>query len=315
MKAIHLNKAGGIEELQYVEVPLPVIKSTEVLVAIKAISINPVDVKARAYEGVKQWIFGEQSPLILGWDIAGRVVEVGDEVTALKVGDEVFGMVNFFGQGNAYAEYVAAPATHLSLLPHGVTYTEGAAIAMVGSTAYQALVDVAKIKQGDKVLVHAASGGVGHVAVQIAKAFGAHVIGTSSAKNKDFVLAMGADEHLDYTTTVLRETVSDVDIVIDTIQGNTLLASVAVVRSGGIIVTLPSPEISEEVLALAKNKGVTIAFMMVESKQETINALVQLMAKEVVKPTVAQVFAFDEMGQAHLAVETNRTVGKVVVAL
>ncbi|MDR2224188.1 MAG: NADP-dependent oxidoreductase [Flavobacteriaceae bacterium] len=315
MKAIHLNKAGGIEELQYVEVPQPVIKPTEVLVAVKAISINPVDVKARAYEGVKQWIFGGQSPVVLGWDIAGTVVEVGDEVTALKVGDEVFGMVNFFGQGNAYAEYVAVPATHLSLLPHGVTHTEGAAIAMVGSTAYQALVDVAKVKQGDKVLVHAASGGVGHVAVQIAKAFGAHVIGTSSAKNKDFVLAIGADEHLDYTTRVLRETISDVDIVIDTIQGNTLLESVAVVRPGGVIVTLPSPEISEEALVLAKDKGVTIAFMMVESKQETINALAQLMAKEVVKPIIAQVFVFDEMGQAHLAVETNRTVGKVVVVL
>jgi NADPH:quinone reductase-like Zn-dependent oxidoreductase len=315
MKAIYLNRAGEVHELQYVEVAKPVIKSTEVLVDVKAISINPVDVKARAYDGVKQWIFGEQSPVILGWDIAGTVTEVGADVTTLKVGDEVFGMVNFFGQGNAYAEYVAAPATHLSLLPKEVSFTEGAAVAMVGATAYQALVDVAKVKQGDKVLVHAASGGVGHMAVQIAKAYGAYVIGTSSTKNKDFVLSMGADEHLDYTTDVLKEAISDVDIVIDTIQGKTLVESVAVVRSGGVIVTLPSPEISDEALVLAKDKGVTIAFMMVESKQETIEALAQLMSKELIKPTIAQVFPFEEMAQAHLAVETNRTVGKVVVAL
>lgn len=315
MKAIYLNEVGGVDLLQYVEVAKPIIKSTEVLIAVKAISINPVDVKARAYDGVKQWIFGEQSPVILGWDIAGTITEVGAEVTTLKVGDEVFGMVNFFGQGNAYAEYVAAPATHLGLLPKEVSFTEGAAVAMVGSTAYQALVDVAKVKQGDKVLVHAASGGVGHMAVQIAKAYGAYVIGTSSAKNKDFVLSVGADEHLDYTTSVLKEAVNEVDIVIDTIQGNTLVESVAVVRTGGIIVTLPSPEISEEAMILAKDKGVTIAFMMVESKQETIEALAQLMSKGLIKPTIAQVFPFEEMAQAHLAVETNRIVGKVVVAL
>jgi len=315
MKAIYLNEAGGVDQLQYVEVAKPIIKSTEVLIAVKAISINPVDVKARAYDGVKQWIFGEQSSVVLGWDISGTVTEVGSDVTNLKAGDEVFGMVNFFGQGSAYAEYVAAPATHLGLLPKEVSFTEGAAVAMVGSTAYQALVDVAKIKKGDKVLVHAASGGVGHMAVQIAKAYGAYVIGTSSAKNKDFVLSMGADEHLDYTTDVLKEVISDVNIVIDTIQGKTLVESVAVVRSGGVIVTLPTPEISEEAATLAKAKGVTIVFMMVESKQETIEALAQWMSKGLIKPTIAQVFPFEEMAQAHLTVETNRIVGKVGVAL
>lgn len=315
MKAIILNQAGPVENLVLAEVAVPVIKPNEVLVQVKAIGINPVDVKSRAYEGVKQWIFGEDYPVILGWDISGVVTQVGNEVTKFKIGDEVFGMVNFFGIGNAYAEYVAADATHLSLLPHNVTFKEGAGIAMVGSTAYQALVNVAKIKQGDKVLVHAASGGVGHIAVQIAKAKGAYVIGTSSAKNKAFVMSLGADEHIDYTSEKLVDKVEAVDVVIDTVQGDTLLESVKVVRQGGTIVTLPSPEISEDALALAKEREVNIVFMMVESKEETVEAVAQLMSEGVVKVHISEEFSFEDIGKAHLAVETNRTVGKVVVSI
>lgn len=315
MRAIVLNQVGKVENLILAEVAVPVIKTNEVLVKVKAISINPVDVKARAYEGVKNWIFGEEYPVILGWDIAGVVTQVGSEETKFKIGDEVFGMVNFFGVGNGYAEYVAAPVTHLSLLPQGITHVEGAAIAMVGSTAYQALVDVAKVKQGDKVLVHAASGGVGHIAVQIAKAKGAYVIGTSSAKNKAFVMSLGANEHIDYVNERLVDKVEAVDVVIDTIQGDTLLESIKVVRQGGMIVTLPSPEISEEALALAKEREVSIVFMMVESKEETIEGLAQFMLEGGVKVHISQEFSFEDMAKAHLAVETNRVVGKVVVSI
>lgn len=313
MKAIVLNQAGSVDNLILTEVALPAIKSNEVLVQVKAIGINPVDVKSRAYEGVKQWIFGEKDTVILGWDIAGVVTQVGSEVTKFKIGDKVSGMVNFFGVGNGYANYVAADASHLSLVPHNVTLKEGAAIAMVGSTAYQALVEVAKVKQGDKVLVHAASGGVGHIAVQIAMAKGAYVIGTSSAKNKAFVMTLGTDEHIDYTCEHLVDKVEGVDIVIDTIQGDTLLESINVVRQGGIIVTLPSPQISEEALTLAKEREVNIVFMMVESKEETIEGLAQLMSERLVKVHISKEFSFEDMGKAHLAVETNRVVGKVVV--
>ena len=222
-------------------------------------------------------------------------------------------MVNFFGNGKAYAEYVTSSVNHLALKTENVTHQQAVASAMVASTAYQALVDVAKIKKGDKVLVHGASGGVGHSAVQIAKNFGAYVIGTSSAKNRDFVLSLGADEHVDYTSENFAEKVQDVDIVLDTIQGETLLNSVDSVRSGGIIVTLPTPEIPKDVKEKADKKYVNIEFLMVASKNETITAIAKLLENGALKPHIHKVFPFEEIAKAHLEVETNRVAGKVVV--
>ncbi len=313
MKAIILKEAGSVENLQFAEIEKPTLQSDEVLLKVASIGINPVDVKARAYEGVLGWIFGEERPVILGWDISGEIVEKGNEVTDLKIGDEVFGMVNFFGNGKGYAEYVASPAKHLALKPKDTTYQHAAASTMAASTAYQALVDIAKIKKGDKILIHGASGGVGHFAIQIAKHFGAYVIGTSSAKNRDFILSLGADEHVDYTKDNFAKIVQDAEIVLDTIQGETLLRSVDTVRPGGIIVTLPSPEIPPEVIEKAKTKQINIEFMMVASKNETITAIAQLLDQGVLKPHIHKIFPFEEIAKAHLEVETNRVVGKVVV--
>ncbi|OWK97029.1 oxidoreductase [Kaistella haifensis DSM 19056] len=313
MKAVILKEAGSVENFQFAEIEKPTVQSDEVLVKVVSVSINPVDVKARAYDGVLGWIFGEERPVILGWDISGEVVETGKDVTDFKIGDHVFGMVNFFGNGKAYAEYVASPASHLALKPENVTHQQAATSSMVASTAYQALVDVAKIKKDDKVLIHGASGGVGHSAVQIAKHFGAYVIGTSSAKNKAFVLSLGADEHVDYTSENFAEKVQDADIVLDTIQGETLLNSVDAVRSNGIIVTLPTPEIPQEVKEKADKKQVNIEFLMVASKNETIKAIAQLLDKGALKPHIHKTFPFEEIAKAHLEVETNRVVGKVVV--
>lgn len=313
MKAIILQKAGGVKNLEVVEMDKPTIKSDEVLVKVATIGINPADVKARAYEDVLGWIYEDKRPVVLGWDIAGEVVEVGEHVSRFKIGDQVFGMVRFFGNGQAYAEYVASPASHLALKPVNVSHEQAAASSMVATTAYQALVDVAQIKRGDRVVIHGASGGVGHLAVQIAKHFGAYVIGISSGKNRDFVLSLGADEHVDYTAENFKTTLKDIDIVLDTIQGATLLDSVDVVRSKGMIVTLPSPEIPAEVKTKADEKQVYVEFMMVASKQETILAIAQLLEAEILKPHIDKAFAFDEIGLAHRALETNHVVGKVVV--
>ncbi|MEY8759085.1 NADP-dependent oxidoreductase [Chryseobacterium tongliaoense] len=315
MKTIILNKAGNADHLKIAETPQPSVKPDEVLVKVKTISINPVDVKARAYEGVLEWIYKGEKDIILGWDISGEVVEIGHEVHSFKVGDEVFGMVNFFGNGKAYAQYVAAPQNHLALKPEGITHQEAAGVSMVGSTAYQALVEVAKIKKGDRVLIHAASGGVGHIAVQLAKYFGAYVIGTSSIKNREFVLSLGADEHVDYAKGDLVSTIKNIDIVIDTIQGQTLSDSVDVMGSGGTIVTLPTPEIPEDIKSRAEEKHINIQFMMVESKKETIQVLANLLSEGVIKPHIHQQFAFEDMKKAHLEVETGRVRGKVVVVL
>ena len=214
MKAYELNEAGGVENLVLQELNKPTIEPAEVLIETKAISINPVDVKVRPVEEVLTQILGtEQRPVILGWDLAGVVTEVGEAVSDLKVGDRVFGMVNFPGHGKVYAEYVAAPANQLAVLPDGVSFEEGAATTLAALTAVQVL--TSRVKSGDRVLIHAGSGGVGHFAIQIAKKLGAIVITTSSAKNRDFVLAQGADQHLDYRAVKFEEVLSDVDFVLD----------------------------------------------------------------------------------------------------
>ncbi len=313
MKAVLLQKAGSVENFQLAEIKIPKIHRNEVLVKTKSISINPVDVKARANENVLNWIFEDERPAILGWDISGEVIETGADVTDFMVGDEVFGMVNFFGKGKAYAEYVAAPSSHLALKPKNITYQEAAASTLVASTAYQVLVDVAKIKKGDKVLIHGASGGVGHFAVQIANHLGAYVIGTSSAKNKDFILSLGADKHIDYQNEKFTDIVQNADIVIDTIQGDTLLNSIDVVRPNGIIVSIASPEIPENVMNKAKTNQVNVEFHMVNSNKETITAIADLLEKGVIKPHIHKEFDFEEIGKAHLELETNRVTGKVIV--
>ncbi|PKK36741.1 oxidoreductase [Siphonobacter sp. SORGH_AS_0500] len=315
MKAFILQEAGSVDKLMASEVETPIIKSDEVLVKVVAISINPVDVKARANEGILDWIFGKNRPVILGWDISGIISETGINVKNFKPGDEVFGMVNFFGNGKAYAEYVASPATHLTLKPGNVTHQQAVATSMVASTAYQALVDVAQVRKGDNVLIHGASGGVGHLAVQIAKHLGAYVIATSSAKNKEFLLNMGADKHIDYTQEKIEEVVKDVDIILDTVGGETLMNSIHSIKDSGVIVTLPSPEIPQELLEEASKKGVKLIFHMVESRKDTMDAIASLLKKGVVKPHIYKTFSFEEIREAHLEVETNRVVGKVVVTI
>lgn len=313
MRAFLLDTAGDVENLYQAEIETPSIKSNEVLVKVASVSINPVDVKARRNDGVLSWLFADQRPVILGWDIAGEIAEVGKDVTDFKVGDRVFGMVNFFGTGKAYAEYVAAPADHLALIPSGTSYQETAATTLAASTAYQALTEAGKIKKGDRVLIHAASGGVGHFAVQIAKYSGAYVIGTSSAKNKDFVLSLGADEHVDYMKEDIRDVIKDVDVVLDGIAGETLLNSLDIVKENGTVITLPSADIPEEALEKAAQRNVNLQFFLVDSKKETIRTIAQLLETKALKPHIHQEFSFSEMGKAHAEVETGRVVGKVVV--
>ena len=187
MKAIVLNEFGGIDKLLMTELALPEILENEVLIEVKAISINPVDVRTRSGTAMANHL-KHNMPLILGWDISGIVTSAGIAVTKFKKGDSVFGMVNFLGHGKGYAEYVSASENHLAHKPLNITYEEAAAATLAALTAWQLLVHYAKLKAGHRILVQAASGGVGHYAVQIAKYLGAYVIGVSSAKNKDFVL-------------------------------------------------------------------------------------------------------------------------------
>ena len=310
MKAIVLAKPGGIEELKTIEIEKPILKEGEVLVQVKAISINPVDVKTRAGAGVYGRI-NTESPLIIGWDIAGVVTETNN--ATFKQGDEVFGMVNFPGHGKAYAEYVAVPANQLALKPANISFEQAAAATLAALTAYQALVKNATITPGQRVLVHAAGGGVGHFAVQIAEHLGAHVTGTSSAANRDFVLALGADDHIDYKSHNWQQSAGSFDFVLDTVGGDNLNLSIDVTKPGGSLISILG--FNDERKAKAGSKGVKGDAILVYSSGGDMKVIAGWLQKGVIKAHVAATFPFEKMGEAHLQVETGRTVGKVVVTV
>jgi len=311
MKAIVLKEAGNVDNLAYVELAKPTINDGEVLIKVIAISINPVDVKSRAGKGVYGRIKTE-NPLILGWDISGIVEET--KSSAFKVGDEVFGMVNFPGHGKAYAEFVAAPANQLALKPKNISFEDAAASTLVALTAYQALVHHANVQQGQNVLVHAASGGVGHIAVQIAKYLGAKVTGTSSPKNKDFVLSLGADSHIDYHVFDWKSAGRTFDFVLDTIGGDNIDHSLEVTKEGGSIISIPTG-LNEDVTSKAESKGVKGYFILVQSSGDDMKQIASLLESGAVKPHVSRSFPFEQMRAAHLEQETGRTVGKIAITL
>lgn len=313
MKAIIIEEFGGVENLKYVDVSVPDINENEVLVAVKAISINPVDAKTRAGKGVAGRL-KDQMPLTLGWDISGVVTKVGSAVIKFKEGDAVFGMVNFLGHGKAYAEYVAVPADQLALKPQNISHEEAAAATLAALTAWQAITHLAGIKKGDRILIHAAAGGVGHYVVQIAKNLGAYVIGTSSAANKDFILGLGANEHIDYKIQPFEDVVSNIDFVYDTIGGDTVDCSLKVLKKGGTIISIPSG-LNAEVIEKAKALGVNGYQFMVSSNGIDMEILAGQLERGELKSHVSKTFMFDNMADAHLHIESGRTVGKIAVTL
>jgi NADPH:quinone reductase-like Zn-dependent oxidoreductase len=312
MKAIVINEFGGTDKLVYTELPVPSIGDNEVLVKVQAVSINPVDVKTRQGKGIAGRIKNEK-PLVLGWDISGVVTAAGSAVQNLQAGDEVFGMVNFPGHGRAYAEYVAAPASHLAVKPAAVTHQQAAATTLAALTAYQALFQKAHLQKGQRVLVHAAAGGVGHFAVQLAKHAGAYVIGTSSAANKDFVLGLGADEHIDYRSQQFENMVKDADLVLDTVGGNNIERSLHTVKEGGIVISIPSA-VPEETAAAARQKNVDAFFFLVQSNGNDMEALATLLEKGVIRPYINH-YDFSQMDMAHQQQESGSTRGKIVLTL
>lgn len=311
MEAIILKGPGGTEQLEYTEVPVPEINTGEVLVKVKAISINPVDIKVREGHGIFAALQSAH-PIILGWDIAGVVIESKSDL--FKTGDEVFGMVNFPGHGKGYAEFVAAPAEHLALKPRNVSFESAAAATLVALTAWQALVTNGNVSRGQKVLIHAAGGGVGHIAVQIAKHLGATVTGTSSLQNRDFVLGLGADSHIDYKGYDWESQQPEYDFVLDTLGGANVGHSIAVAKKGGTVISIPTgiePKVTNE----AKERDVHAQFMLVKSNGSEMRQIAALLEREIVKPFVSGTFAFHQIREAHQQIATGRTVGKIVVVL
>lgn len=312
MKAIIINGFNESEKLTYVELPVPVIKADEVLVQVKALSVNPVDVQTHRGTGIAGRL-KDQLPVILGWDISGVITAVGDDVKEFKVGDEVFGMVNFPGHGKAYAEYVAAPAAHLALKPANVSHEAAAATTLAALTAYQALLHQGKLGKGQKVLITAAAGGVGHFAVQIAKQLGAYVIGTSSAANKDYILSIGADEHIDYKSQQEDEIIKDADLVMDNVRSQDFAATIRTVKKGGTYIKIPNG-IPEPMQQLAKENDVNAFFYLVQSNGADMKVLADWLGKGILKPNL-NLYDFSQMELAHQQQLEGRTRGKIVVSI
>jgi NADPH:quinone reductase-like Zn-dependent oxidoreductase len=305
MRAIAVSGWGGPDVLQPVIVARPEPGPTEILVAVHAAGVNPTDWKGRATGGFGQW----GDPPILGYDVSGVVEAVGPGASLFRPGDEVFGMPRFPEQAGGYAEYVAAPSRHFALKPVALDHVHAAALPLVGLTAWQAL---AEVQPGQRVLIHAAAGGVGHVAVQIAKALGAHVIGTASASKHDFLRSLGADELIDYRATDFAEVLRDVDVVLDTIGADYALRSLAVLRPGGVHVALPRPD-DPAVAARARELGVSTGWTLVEPDRGGLLALVDLVEAGRLRVEVAEVLPLEQAAQAHRLGESNRTTGKLVL--
>lgn len=311
MKAIILSAIGSTDNLQFRDIPIPMLQNDEVMVKVKSISINPVDAKTRGGSGVYRYgNISEKSELILGWDISGVIT--ASKSPLFEVGDEVFGMVNFPGEGKAYAEFVAAPARHLALKPSNITHQEAAAATLAPLTAWQVLMHQAGIKSGDRVFIHAASGGVGHYAVQLAKHLGAYVIGSSSAINKDFVLSLGADEHFDYLSQNLTDISEPVDFVLDCLGTESTLLSLDIIKEGGKIISIVS-QFTDEVKHKAGKKDITGGFYLVHSDGNDMQTLAILLKEGKLQSHISKSFTFEQMADAHHQIESSRTVGKVVV--
>jgi NADPH:quinone reductase-like Zn-dependent oxidoreductase len=309
MKAIILKQFGGVENLATTDRPVPVILEDEVLVKIKSISINPVDAKTRAGKGVSA-VLKNDNPMILGWDFSGTIETTGSAVKGFKTGDEVFAMVRFPQSGKVYAEYAAVPAAQLALKPAQVSHPEAAAACLAALTAWQSLTINYDLKAGERVLIHAASGGVGHYAVQMAKYLGAYVIGTSSAANKDFVISLGADEHIDYKAKPFETVVKNIDFVLDTIGGEYIERSLKTIKKGGTIISIPTG-LNEHVKEKAEALGIHGFSTHVKPDGTNMQEIADLLEKKILVSQLQKIFPFDQMADAHLQLESGRTVGKI----
>ncbi|KOU13285.1 NADP-dependent oxidoreductase [Streptomyces sp. WM6368] len=306
MRAIVVNEWGGPENLVEREIDRPEPGLGEVLVRVHAAGVNPVDWKTRDSGALIAW--GEHP--IVGWDVSGTVEAVGPGVTVHAPGDEVYGMPHFPRQAGGYAQYVTAPARHFAAKPATLDHVQAAALPLAALTAWQALVDTAGVSAGQRVLVHAAAGGVGHLAVQIAKARGAYVIGTASEGKHALLRELGADEVIDYRTTDFEDAVSDVDIVIDAVGGEYTQRSLKVLRTGGHLVTLPGPDSLP-----ADPQGVHASWVLVEPDLAGLREIAALVEQGLLKPLVDTVLPLEQAARAHEIGEQGRTTGKIVLTV
>ena len=304
MRAIHQTELGGPEVLRLLERPRPSPGPTEVLVRVTAAGVNPLDWKTRA-----RGVFLGEPPFTVGADVAGVIAAVSEGVTRFKVGDRVFGMPKFPHEAAAYAEYLTAPARHLARSPERASDQEAAALPMAALTAWQALVDTAELQAGQRVLIHGAAGGIGHLAVQIAKASGAYVIGTARADRHAFLMELGVDEAVEFgRVEMLRGT----DVVLDLVGGDTAVRSLPALRDGGILVGVSYGTAA----AAERARGrVRVEYLLVEPDHVGLEAIAALVDAGALAVRVARTFPLERAADAHRLGERGRLQGKLVLTV
>ncbi|HYY35950.1 MAG TPA: NADP-dependent oxidoreductase [Candidatus Binatia bacterium] len=306
MKAIVANEYGGPEVLKYQDMPRPEPKEDQILIRVIAAGVNPVDAMIRS--GMFAKYEKDVFPIIPGADIAGVVEKVGSKVTKFKAGDPVFAYVSLKG-GGGYAEYTLATERGTAAKPKSLTYVEAAAVPIVALTAWQALIDTAKLNTGQTVLIHGGSGGVGTFAIQIAKARGAKVIATASTANQDLLKQLGADVAIDYIKQKFEDVAKDVDVVLDSVGKDTLARSYGVVKKGGFIVSLVARPDRDEL----DKHGIRGAAVNVEPNSGELAEIGKLIDQKKIKVIVSQTFPLSEAMRAQEQVATGHTRGKIVL--
>ena len=304
MRAMIQDELGGPEVLHETALPIPTPGIGQVLVRVRAAGVNPADFMNR-----QTGAFSGTPPFVLGWDVAGVVASVGPGVTLFEQGDEVFGLLPFPRGAGAYAEYVLAPTRALVRKPRSLSFVEAAALPLAGLTAWQMLAETAQISDGSTVLVTGATGGVGHLAVQIAKAQGAHVTAVVSARNAELARSLGADDVIDYTSTDFSNEIEGLDVVFDVIGADYPLRALDVLRPGGLLVST-LPQSLGPARAAAAERGLRVAGVFVESDRLGLMAITDLTLRGKLTPLIAKTFPLERAGDAH-AFRDGR--GKVVL--
>jgi NADPH:quinone reductase-like Zn-dependent oxidoreductase len=310
MRAISQETFGGPDVLAIAELDRPQPLPTEVLVRVHAVGVNPVDTSIRS----GAWPLLGQPPFVLGWDISGVVEQIGPGVTRFGPGDEVYGMPSFPRAVGAYAEFVVASSRQLAAKPALLDHRHAAALPLAGLTAWQGLVDAANLQEGQRVLIHGGGGGVGHLAVQIAKARGAHVTATASRPKLDFVRGLGADAVLDYQAVDFATKVNDLDVVFDLVGHGYGERSLATLRPGGVLVT-PTDPVNPQLADRAAEAGVRYAGLVVEPDHVGLEALAHLVDEGRLRVHLERIFGFDDTAEAHRYLEAGHATGKVVLVL
>ncbi|SDG91913.1 NADP-dependent oxidoreductase [Chitinophaga filiformis] len=318
MKAAIINEFGGTEVLKIQEVERPVPAADEILVKCYASGVNPVDwvIRNGGNDFLRPIL---KLPLILGWDAAGIVEEVGSDVTDFKKGDEVFGVPNFPGNGS-YAEYFSAKANQFALKPKSISFNEAAGVPLAGLVAWAGNFQLGQLQAGQQILIHGASGGVGSLAVQFAKAKGAYVIATASAGNLEFLKQIGADEVIDYRNQRFEELLQNIDVVFDASplrDENERLKCISVLKEGGIYVSVnvdfPFSDEIKEALAKKKAKGELVGASGSYVSAEYLKEMAQLIDESKVKVVVSKVYSLEQVAEAHKESETWHVRGKLVL--